>query len=60
MYTFEIVSYSGGEEILRETADIYTTVEEVRSQDGINVLVMSGGVAVPATSVTALREPGQS
>jgi flagellar basal-body rod modification protein FlgD len=59
MYTFEIVSYAGGEEILRETADIYTTIEEVRSQDGINVLVTSGGVAVPATSVTALREPGQ-
>jgi flagellar basal-body rod modification protein FlgD len=57
LYTFEIVSYAAGEEILRETADIYSTVQEVRSQDGINMLVMSGGVAVPAAAVTALRAP---
>jgi flagellar basal-body rod modification protein FlgD len=57
LYAFEVVSSAGGEVILMQTAEIYATVQEVRSQDGVNVLMLEGGVAVPASTVTALRDP---
>jgi flagellar basal-body rod modification protein FlgD len=58
VYAFEIASYSKDEEILREKAEIYATVEEVRSKDGETYLVLAGDVTVASRAVTALRDPG--
>lgn len=56
MYTFKVESSSNGELISNETANVYSRVQEVRSENGESVLVLQGGVKVPSTSVTALRE----
>ena len=56
LYTFAVESSANGEVILNETADIYATVQEVRSENGQSILILEGGVAVQATDVTALRE----
>ncbi len=58
LYTFEVVNYDGdGRVILQEQADIYSRVQEVRSEGGQTILMLAGGVGVLATSVTALRDP---
>ena len=58
IYAFEVVSYDAdGGVILQEPADVYSTVIEVRSVSGEAVLILEGGVAVPAASVSALRDP---
>lgn len=57
-YRFEVVSYSGEEVILRETAEVYAEVVEVRSQDGVNILMLNGGIGVPASAVSAIRSTG--
>ncbi|MBT8410749.1 MAG: flagellar hook assembly protein FlgD [Octadecabacter sp.] len=56
IYTFSVVSYSNGEIALKEIADVYSRVEEVRSENGESILMLLGGIAVPATQVSALRE----
>lgn len=57
LYDFTISSFSG-EEILDEIAvDVYSTVTEVRSQDGEAILILSGGEAIAASQVNALRDP---
>lgn len=55
-YTFMVESTSNGEVILNEMADVYALVQEVRSENGESILMLEGGVAVLATSVSALRE----
>lgn len=55
VYTFTIVSYSNGEIALSEIADVYSRVEEVRSENGESILMLRGGIAVPATQISALR-----
>jgi flagellar basal-body rod modification protein FlgD len=57
LYSFEVASYAGDELLAQQPAAIYSTVTEVRVQDGKTVLILSGGAAVDATSVTALRDP---
>ncbi|NCO86070.1 MAG: flagellar basal body rod modification protein [Rhodobacterales bacterium] len=57
LYSFEIISSANGEVLLAEQADVYSTVTEVRSEGGQTILMLSGGVAVPASLVTALRDP---
>ena len=56
LYQFQVVSSSNGEVVLSETADVYTRVQEVQSENGQSVLVLSGGVSVLASDVSALRE----
>lgn len=56
VYQFQIISSTGGETILSETADIYAKVQEVRSENGQSVLVLKGGINVLASNVSALRE----
>lgn len=58
VYKFEVVSYSGDEALLTETAEVYAEVVEVRSQGGVNVLMLDGGIGVPASSVSAIRVAG--
>jgi flagellar basal-body rod modification protein FlgD len=55
IYSFEVVSYAGGKEILSETAEVYAKVVEVRSKDGVNYLMLEGDIGVPASTVTAIR-----
>ncbi len=58
LYTFEVVNYDAeGEVFLQEQADIYSRVQEVRSEGGQTILMLAGGVGVLATSVSALRDP---
>lgn len=57
LYTFSVVSYSGDDVLLTEQAEVYATVQEVRAEGGATILILAGGVAVTATSVTALRDP---
>ena len=59
-YTFTVESSLGGEVILSEPADIYSTIQEVRSEGGQTILILSGGVAVSSTQVSALRDPALS
>ena len=57
-YSFELHSLdAAGEVILREPAEIYRQVREVRSEGGAQLLILEGGTAIQSTSVTALREP---
>ena len=60
VYSFEVVSYSGDEVLLTEKAEVYVEVVEVRSQGGENVLMLDGGIGVPASSVTAIRVAGNA
>lgn len=57
IYRFEVVSYGGEEVLMTETAEVYAEVTEVRSQGGTNILMLEGGIGVPATSVSAIRIP---
>lgn len=59
-YTFTVESSLGGEVILSEPADVYSTIQEVRSEGGQTILILSGGVAVSSTQVSALRDPALS
>jgi flagellar basal-body rod modification protein FlgD len=59
-YTFTVESSVGGEVILSEPADVYSTIQEVRSEGGQTILILSGGVAVSSTQVSALRDPALS
>ncbi|SLN31690.1 flagellar hook capping FlgD N-terminal domain-containing protein [Pseudooctadecabacter jejudonensis] len=56
VYEFRIISSSNGEVLINETADVYAQVNEVRSDGGQAILILEGGVAVPASGVSALRE----
>lgn len=56
LYSFTVESYAADELILTEKAEVYTTVEEVRSEGGEIILMLEGGVAVLADTVTALRD----
>ena len=57
-YAFEVVSLdSAGDVILREQAEIYRRVQEVRTEGEAQILVLEGGTIIDSTGVTALREP---
>ena len=54
VYFFEIVSYSEGQVILQEPAEVYGEVQEVVSESGQILLVLEGDVAVASSQVSAL------
>lgn len=54
VYFFEVVSYSEGDVILQEPAEVYGEVQEVVSEGGQVLLVMEGDVAVASSEVSAL------
>lgn len=56
-YSFSVESSVGGTVILNEPADVYSTIQEVRSEGGQTILILAGGVAVSSTQVSALRDP---
>lgn len=57
LYSFEIINSVDGQELSRAPVEVYSTVTEVRSQDGQSVLILEGGAAVTSGQVTALRDP---
>lgn len=56
-YTFVVESYSGGENILTDVAEVYAQVKETQVANGEVALILDSGSAILASSVTALREP---
>jgi flagellar basal-body rod modification protein FlgD len=56
-YSFTVESSLGGQVLLSEPADVYSTIQEVRSEGGQTILILSGGIAVSSTLVSALRDP---
>lgn len=56
-YSFELVSKRDGEVLRTDPVELYAVVREVRAEGGQAVLVMDGGATVPASKVTALRDP---
>lgn len=55
-YNFSVISYSEGNVLNTTAAEHYATVTETRIDDGTVKIVLSGGVALPATDVSGLRE----
>lgn len=55
-YQFQVESSANGELVLSEPSDVYAKVQEVRSENGASILMLEGGIAVAASSVSALRE----
>jgi flagellar basal-body rod modification protein FlgD len=56
-YSFTIESYSAGEIVAFQSAEVYARVVEARSDAGQTTLVTAGGVEIPTDSVSGLREP---
>jgi flagellar basal-body rod modification protein FlgD len=56
-YTFELESLSGGEVLRTDPLETYSKIVEVRNEDGGTQLVLEGGVRLPPTDISALREP---
>jgi flagellar basal-body rod modification protein FlgD len=54
-YRFELASYKGEELLDTQAGDIFTTVTEVRIEDGSPRLVVEGGGQVALDEVTAIR-----
>jgi len=57
LYSFQAISYAGDEALAQDTVDVYSTVTEVRAQDGESILILEGGAAISAQQVSALRAP---
>lgn len=57
-YSFEVISTLEGEVLTQDTAEVYSTVTEVRAQGGETILILEGGAAVATSQVSALRDPG--
>lgn len=60
VYSFEVISTLDGEIVTQDTAEVYSTVTEVRALDGETILILEGGAAIAASQVSALRDPGYS
>lgn len=56
-YSFATVSIAAGKIVAEEPSEIYARVTEVQAAGGVNTLVLAGGQSVPASQVTAVREP---
>ncbi|SIO13160.1 flagellar hook capping FlgD N-terminal domain-containing protein [Vannielia litorea] len=57
IYSFEVESYRNGELVGTAEAQVYARVAEARIEAGETVLLLDSGIAVPASSATALRLP---
>ncbi len=51
-------SYSNGKVISSDMAEAYAGVSEVKMEAGEIKVVLTGGIEVPASTVTAVRNPG--
>ena len=57
LYSFDLINSVEAQELSRGPIEVYSTVTEVRSQDGQSILILEGGAAVASGQVTALRDP---
>ncbi len=57
-YSFEIEQTEGGSVVGTVPVEHYATVREIRSDSAGAVLILNGGVSVPASEVSAVRAPG--
>jgi len=57
VYSFKVESRTNGQVVATPPADSYSRVSEVRTEGDGTVLILDGGMAVPASSVSALRQP---
>ena len=55
-YSFEVATFSGDTVIAQDPVEAYSRVTEVRLDAGQTMLVLQGGVTVPSSAVTALRD----
>lgn len=56
-YSFAVESFANGESLGVKSAATYARVTETRQENGETLIVLEGGSAVPATTITALRAP---
>jgi len=56
-YNFTVESFQNSELIGTEPAGVYGRINEAQIHGGEVILIMQGGTAIPASSVTALRSP---
>ncbi len=56
-YSFSIEGISGGQTVSASPVASYQRVGEVRMDAGVPMLVLAGGVEVPAALATGLRDP---
>jgi len=56
-YSFELISRADDAILSEDIVEVYSSVTEVRVQDGQTVLILKGGAAIPSSEVTALRDP---
>lgn len=57
VYSFKVESRTNGQVVATTPAETYSRVSEVRTEGTATVLILEGGTAVPASSVSALRQP---
>ncbi|MDK3071615.1 flagellar hook capping FlgD N-terminal domain-containing protein [Sedimentitalea sp. JM2-8] len=57
VYTFTVESMVGDDIIASGPTEVYGRITEAQIKDGSVVLVLAGGQTLPATSVSALRQP---
>lgn len=57
-YSFKVEGFAEGASIGFSGAGSYATVTEVRARDGGPLLVLSGGIEIAPSAVSALRVPG--
>lgn len=57
LYSFKVESRTNGKVVDTTAAEAYSRVTEVRTQGHGTILILEGGTAVPASSVSALRQP---
>ncbi|MFT6074093.1 MAG: flagellar basal-body rod modification protein FlgD [Yoonia sp.] len=56
LYSFQIVGKANGEVTGQAGVDVYSKVNEVRTEGGQTMLILQGGASVPSSKVTALRD----
>ena len=59
-YRFDIVNLEAGVAVSEQPAEVYSRVVEVRFEEGTNKIIIEGGTSIPASEVTALREPSSA
>lgn len=55
VYSFELESYAHDDLIATSQVDVYSRISEARNEGGQTVLILEGGVQVPASQVNSLR-----
>jgi len=57
IYQFTVESFANGNSIATSSAEVYSQVSEAKFNAGEMVVVLQGGIEVPANLVSALRAP---